>query len=826
MTVSLNWLKQYIDTALTPNEIADILTSLGLEVEGMEEVESVKGGLKGVVIGEVLEARKHPDADRLSLTRVNIGGEEPLQIVCGAPNVAAGQKVPVALVGTTLYPSEGEPLTLKKGKIRGEVSEGMICAEDELGLGTDHSGIMVLPSDTKVGLPASEYFNIENDVIFEIGLTPNRSDATCHLGVAKDLAAALRFRNSQDAKVKLPNVSNFPENAEDKMPVKVVVENTEACPRYAGVVITGLKISESPDWLKNQLRAVGVRPISNVVDITNFILHELGQPLHAFDLEAITGRSIRVKTLTEGTKFLSLDEQERSLSGEDLMICDRNSRPMCIGGVFGGLNSGVKEGTTSIFLESAHFNPVYIRRSSTRHNLRTDAAKVFEKGSDPNICVYALKRAAMMMVELAGGEIASRVVDIYPNPVTPKEVSCSYEYVNRLIGTTMSKDDIHKVLDALEMPIVSEDMKRFTVAVPTNKADVTRPADVVEEILRVYGLDNVPVPGQMRISMIRNEYPEANQVKNTIADYLASNGFHEIMSLSLTQSTYFKNILPKDENELVFINNTSNATLDVMRPTMLFSGLEAIVHNQSRQQTDLKLFEFGKTYLRKREAGSDEKDVAKLFNETQHLTLYLTGRKWAESWRIREKPEPQADIFTLKSYVINILERLGINGYQQSEVQMEHLAYGMRFHRGPQEIVAFGKVKPSISKKAGARDEVFMADFNWSLLLNLAGKQNIVFEEPGRFPSTRRDLALIIGSDVTFEDLAKNARRTEKKLLKQVDLFDVYEDEEKLGKGKKSYAISFVFQHEERTLKDKEVDKIMAQLIKVYEEKLGAAVRK
>ncbi|MAT55115.1 MAG: phenylalanine--tRNA ligase subunit beta [Saprospirales bacterium] len=826
MTISLNWLRQYIDTDLGAEEIADMLTSLGLEVEGMEEVESIKGGLKGVVIGEVLEAKKHPNADRLSLTRVNIGKDEPLQIVCGAPNVAAGQKVPVALVGTTLYPSDGEPLTLKKGKIRGEVSEGMICAEDELGLGTDHSGIMVLPDEAKVGTPASEFFKVEKDVIFEIGLTPNRSDATCHIGVAKDLAAALRFRNNQEAKVRMPDVSNFPENAEDRIPVEVIVENTEACPRYAGVVITGLQIGESPDWLKNRLRAVGVRPISNIVDITNFILHELGQPLHAFDLDAITGRTIRVKTLAEGTKFISLDEQERSLSAEDLMICDGDTNPMCIGGVFGGLNSGVKDGTTAIFLESAHFNPTYIRRSSTRHNLRTDAAKVFEKGSDPNICVYALKRAAMMMVELAGGEIASKVVDIYPNPVVPKQVTCTYDYVNRLIGTDMSKEDIHKVLEALEMPIVAEDEERFTVAVPTNKADVTRPADVVEEILRVYGLDNVPVPGQMRISMIRNEYPEANQVKNTIADYLASNGFHEIMSLSLTQSTYFKGILPKEEDELVFINNTSNATLDVMRPTMLFSGLEAIVHNQSRQQTDLKLFEFGKTYLRKTDAGTDEKDVTKLFNETQHLSLFLSGRKWAESWRIKEKPEPRSDFFTLKTFVINILDRLGIKGYQQSEANSEALAYGMRFHRGPQELVVFGKVKPSLSKKAGARDEVFMADFNWDLLLKLAGKQNIAFHEPGRFPSTRRDLALIIGSDVKFEDLVKLAGKTEKKLLKQVNLFDVYEDEEKLGKGKKSYAISFVFQHDERTLKDKEVDKIMDQLIRVYEEKLGAVVRK
>lgn len=826
MTVSLNWLNEYIKTDLSAAEIADMLTSLGLEVESMEEIETVKGGLKGVVIGEVMEVKKHPNSDHLSLTKVNVGAEEPLQIVCGASNVAAGQKVPVALVGTTLYTSNGDTLVLKKSKIRGEISEGMICAEDELGLGNDHSGIMVLSDDAKVGTPASEYFKIQKDVIFEIGLTPNRSDATCHIGVAKDLAAALRFRKGLDVQVNMPDVSNFPEDVEELLSVQVDVENTEACPRYAGVVITGLKIGESPEWLKQRLKTIGVRSINNIVDITNFILHELGQPLHAFDLEAITGRTIRVKTLPEGTKFISLDGQERSLSADDLMICDGNSNPMCMGGVFGGLNSGVKDNTTSIFLESAHFNPVYIRKSSTRHNLRTDAARVFEKGSDPNICVYALKRAALMMVELAGGRIASKIVDIYPRAVAPKEVVCSYDSVNRLIGATISKEDVHKILAALEMPIVSENEQSFTVAVPTNKADVTRPADIVEEILRVYGLDNVAVPGQMRISMVHNEYPQANQIRNTIADYLVAQGFYEIMSLSLTKSSYFKDALPKDDTTLVFINNTSNATLDVMRPTMLFSGLEAIVHNQSRQQTDLKLFEFGKTYTRNPNAGSDEKDVYKLFKEAQHLALFLSGRQWAESWRIREKPEPRADFYTLKSHVLNILERLGIKGYQQSEAAVDYLAYGLRIHRGPQELVVFGKVKEAICKRVDVRDEVFMADFDWDALSQLAGRQNIVFKEPGKFPSMRRDLALILNSDVKFEDLALLARKTEKQLLKHVDLFDVYEDESKLGKGKKSYAISLVFQHDERTLMDKEVEVIMEKLIRVYEEKFGAVVRK
>lgn len=827
MTISLNWLKEYIDINLPAEEISNLLTSLGLEVEGMEEVESIKGGLEGVVVGEVKECWRHPNADKLSLTKVDIGAGDLLQIVCGAPNVAAGQRVLVATVGTTLYPTGGEPLTLKLGKIRGEESQGMICATDELGIGEDHSGILVLPSETPVGKTAREYFNIEKDVVYEIGLTPNRSDATCHLGVARDLAAALQVQHGQSGGVKVPSVENFTVN-NNSLPVAVKVENSEACPRYAGVTIKGVTIGESPDWLKKRLLSIGVRPISNIVDVTNFILHELGQPLHAFDLDEVAGNKIIVKTLPEGTKFQSLDERERSLSGHDLMICDGDSKPMCIGGVFGGATSGVKDTTKNIFLESAHFNAKWIRRSSTRHDLRTDAAKVFEKGSDPNVCVYALQRAAAMMVELAGGEIASEVVDVYPNPIENQQVTVTYDYVIRLIGMEIPKEKIKEILTALNMKIVEGTASSFTVSVPTNKADVTRPADVVEEILRVFGLDNVPAPTQIRSSMVASEKPEPNAVRNTVADFLAANGFNEVMNLSLSQSAFYKEILQKENSELVFVNNTSNVQLDIMRPTMLFSGLEAVMNNQNRQQSDLKLFEFGKTYHPIADSGlrnSDSTTPNSQFKEPQHLALFLTGQRWPESWRNKEKVS--ADFFTLKSFVGNVLARLGVGGgFQETAVKDDVFAYGLKYHRGPQDLVVFGKVQPRVCKKMGIRSEVFYADLNWDLLLAAAKKQSISFTELNRFPTVRRDLALVIGKSVNFSDLAAVAKKVGKKLLKDINLFDVFEDETKLGEGKKSYALSLTFEDATRTLQDKEVDAVINELIEAFEGKLGAVIRR
>ncbi len=831
MTTSLNWLKQYIDTDLPPGEISDLLTSLGLEVEGMEEVETIKGGLKGIVVGEVKECIKHPNADKLSLTKVDVGGEDVLSIVCGAPNVAAGQKVMVATIGTMLYPSEGEPFKIKKGKIRGEVSEGMICAEDELGIGNDHSGIIVLPKDTAIGTTGHAFYQIENDVVFDIGLTPNRSDATCHLGVARDLAAALKIQRGQTAAVKTPSVDNFKIDNHD-LPVEVVVENAEACPRYAAVSIKGITVKESPDWLKNRLLSIGVRPINNIVDITNFILHELGQPLHAFDLDEIAGQKVIVKTLPDGSKFHSLDEQERTLGDKDLMICDGDSNGMCIGGVFGGIRSGVKDSTKNIFLESAHFNAKWIRRTSTRHDLRTDAAKVFEKGSDPNICVFALKRAAALIVELAGGKIASEIVDIYPKPIERAKIEVQYAYVNRLIGTAISPKEINGILLALDMEITAESAEGFTVSVPTNKADVTRPADVVEEILRVYGLDNVPVPNQMRSSMVEREHPDPNQVKHAVGEYLSANGFNEIMALSLSESRYYKDILPIGENELVWVNNTSNVHLDIMRPAMLFSGLEAVLHNHNRQQHDLKLFEFGKTYQRRTgdggrrtvDGGRETVNVRQLFDEQEHLTLFMTGQRWGESWRNPGKAD--ADFYTLKSFVDNVLARLGLSGFQQTAGQGGEFAYAMNYHRGAKSIVRFGKVQPKICKNIGIKNNVFYADFDWGTLVKAAKKNSVTLVELNKFPTMRRDLALVIGNAAKFSDLAALARKVGKKLIKDINLFDVFEDEEKLGKGKKSYAISFTFENPERTLKEKEVDKVMNELIRTFEEKMGAVIRR
>ena len=621
MKVSLNWLKDYLDINLSKEEVSELLTDIGLEVEGMEEIESIKGGLKGIVIGHVKECGKHPGADRLSLTKVDVGNGEDLQIVCGAPNVAAGQKVVVATVGTVLYDADGNDFKIKKGKIRGEFSEGMICAEDELGLGNDHSGIIVLPEDVEVGTKACDYFNVENDVVYEIGLTPNRSDATCHTGVAKDLAAALKINHDHSGEVNMPNVDGFSIDNKD-LPIDVVVENTEACPRYSAISIKGVTIKESPDWLKNRLNAIGVRPISNIVDITNFVLHELGQPLHAFDAEQIKGGKVVVKTLPEGTIFKSLDEIDRKLTATDLMICDGESNGMCIGGVFGGINSGVTDSTKNIFLESAHFNAKWIRRTSTHHLLRTDAAMCFEKGSDPNVTVYALKRAAMLIKELGGGEIASEIVDIYPNIIEKVQVEVSYANVNRLIGVEIPVVDVKAILAAMEMEIVSETETGFTVAVPTNKADVLREADVIEEILRIYGFNKVPISNQIRSAVTLGEKPDRQKIKNTISELLTASGFNEIMAVSLTESRYFKDVLPIEVSELVFVNNTSNMHLDIMRPTMLISGLEAVLHNQNRQNSDLKFYEFGKSYHKKEDS----------FEEDSHLTLFMSGLKNEESW--------------------------------------------------------------------------------------------------------------------------------------------------------------------------------------------------
>ncbi len=814
MKVSLNWLKEYIDVQLDPETISEILTGTGLEVEGMEEKESIPGGLNGVMVGKVVACGKHPNADRLSLTKVDIGNGEPLSIVCGAPNVAAGQKVMVATVGTTLHPIEGDPFTLKKGKIRGEVSEGMICAEDELGIGVDHSGILVLPEETPVGQSARDYFDIQTDYIYEIGLTPNRSDATNHIGVARDLSAALKVNHGHDGQLTWPAVDGF-QIDNNELPVEVVVENTEACPRYTGVSIQHVTIQESPDWLKQRLLAIDVRPINNIVDITNFVLHELGQPLHAFNLDAISGQKVIVKTLPAGTPFLSLDEVERKLDSEDLMICDGDSKGMCIGGVFGGLNSGVKEDTRNIFLEAAHFDPQYIRRSSMRHNLRTDAAKVFEKGSDPNITLFALKRAALLIKELGGGTIASEIVDIYPKPIAEKNIEVAYSYVNDLIGVEIPKEKVRSILEAMEMSVVKEEGDLFTVSVPTNKADVLRPADVVEEILRIFGFNNVPIAHQIRSAMVISPKPDPGVVKNAIGDLLSANGFFEMMALSLSESRYYKELLPVIPSEkLVYVNNTSNVQLDIMRPSMVISGLEAILHNQNRQRSDLKLYEFGRTY----QADGDG------FEEINHLTLFMSGQRHPESWQHTDKAA--MSFYTLKAHVQQIMERIGMDRYQETDLQDEVFQFGLRYHRGAQVIVEFGRLNSKLVKGMDIKLPVFYADFNWDNILKSLRKQDVSFRELNKYPRVRRDLALVVGNSVKFNDIASIAKQLSKKILQEVNLFDVYVNEEQLGAGKKSYAVSFIFEDYTTTLRDKEIEKVMERLIKAYETQLGALIRR
>jgi phenylalanyl-tRNA synthetase beta chain len=815
MKISFNWLKQYLDIPLSATETAALLTDIGLEVEGMEEVESIRGGLAGVVVGEVLTCDKHPNADKLSLTTVHIGDEYPLSIVCGAPNVAAGQKVLVAKVGTTLYPSEGEPITLKQTKIRGELSQGMICAEDELGLGHDHSGILILPADTPVGLAAATYFDLSSDAVFEVNLTPNRSDATCHLGVARDLFAGLAVHHDYKGQLKWPSVDGFRSTLSAK-PMKVDIVDRELCPRYSGIILKNIRIGESPDWLKLKLKAVGVRPINNVVDITNYVLHELGQPLHAFDLRAIPEGRMTVRTLPEGTIITTLDAQERKLSGEELIICGGDDNPMCIGGVFGGLQSGVQPDTTEIFLESAHFQAKSIRRTSMRHHLRTDAAKVFEKGSDPEITVFALKRAALLLQELANAEIASEITDIYENPTPAVNIDLSFAYVRELTGAPISNNEIIHILSLLDMVPFFQDEEKCRVTVPKNKSDVVRPADLVEEILRIYGFNRVPFPDTMRTTLSSAPKPDRNQLNNQISELLTGIGFSEMMAVSLTQSTYYKaNNWQINEDELVFIHNTSHALLDIMRPEMVVSGLEVIVHNQNRQQQNLKLFEWGKTYQQTPEE----------IKETNQLTLFISGDRHNETWTL--PGQTKSTFFTLKGVVAAVLSRLGIQNLEEEVIQQAFpFEYGLHLKQGNKTYARFGKLNAKLTQSFSLREEIFYAQFHWDVCLQKTVNQKIRFKEISKFPSVRRDLALIVDNSIKFSDIVNIAKKVGKKQIDQINLFDVYENEKQLGKGKRSYAISFTFENREKTLQDKEVDAMIENLLTAYQSDLGAYLRK
>ena len=808
MKISYNWLKQFLKTDWTPEQTSDLLTDLGLEVEGVEVYQSVKGGLEGVVIGEVLTCIKHPNADKLKITTVNIGLENPLQIVCGAPNVAKGQKVPVATIGTTLYIENGESWIIKKGKIRGEESHGMICAEDELGLGKSHDGIMVLDKTIKVGTLAADIFDIENDPVFEIGLTPNRADAMSHLGVARDLKAGL-VQKEINLELITPSVSSF--HVDNRtLKIDVEVKDKELAPRYCGVTISGLKVSESPTWLQNRLKAIGLAPINNIVDATNYVLHDLGQPLHAFDAQKIAGNKIEVKTLKAGTKFTTLDGVERELHEEDLMICDTKN-PMCIAGVFGGIHSGVTETTTSIFLESAYFNPISIRKSAKRHGLNTDASFRFERGIDPSITAYALKRAALLIQELAGGEITSDVVDVYPKKIKDFEVRLSFENAKKLIGEEIPKETIKRILTSLDIKVNNVTETGLGLTVPAYRNDVQREADIIEEILRVYGYNNINTTEKLNASISSSSRFDDHIIQNVIGNQLVSQGFFEILSNSLTTPKFISLTEGLNEDNNVVMLNPLSADLSVLRQSLLFSGLEAVSYNINRKQDNLKLFEFGKTYHSYNETREEYK----------HLSVFVTGNRDSERWTHTVQ---KSDFFYLKGIISSILERLGLSRYQVSPIKNDVFSEGISLSLGKNKLVEFGLVNKKILKHFGISQDVLFADFNWDYVLNMAKHNDIKFKDIPKYPAVRRDFALLLDDSITFEQIDKIAIKTERALLKDVDLFDVYQGKN-LPKGKKSYAVSFTIQDENKTLTDKQVDKIMNKLQSNFERELGAELR-
>lgn len=822
MKISYNWLKQFIHIDWPAEKTGEILTDLGLEVEGIEKFESVKGGLKGVVVGEVLSCDAHPNADRLKLTQVDIGTGEVLQIVCGAPNVAKGQKVAVACIGSVLYNDKGESLKIKKGKIRGEESHGMICAEDELGLGKSHEGIMVLDPDLKPGIPLSEVFEVENDFVFEIGLTPNRADAMSHWGVARDLRAYISGRQTPASETKkngslvTPSVSNFHvENRSRRIAIKV--ENTNLAPRYCGLTISGVKVSESPNWLKNRLKAIGIAPKNNLVDVTNYVMHELGQPLHVFDADKIQGNEIHVKTLPGGTKFTTLDEVERELHEEDLMICD-TEKPLCIAGVFGGLSSGITENTTSIFLESAYFNPVSVRKTAKRHGLSTDASFRFERGIDPNITDYALKRAAVLIQEISGGDVSSELDDIYPKKFEDFQVYLSYDKINSLVGQELDNTEIKSILTSLDIRFNNVTETGMGLTVPAYRVDVTREVDVIEEILRVYGYNNIGFSKKLNASIALSSKFEDYKLQNIIGNQLTGQGFHEIMANSLTTAKYVDLSEGLHSENNVNILNPLSRDLAVMRQSMLFSGLEAIVHNLHRQKENLKFFEFGKTYRKEN----------RKYLEHKHLTLLLTGNRFENAGENWTSPSGKSDFFFLKGIVTSILERLGIDELRFAGIDTDVFSEGLCIYVGKNKLVEFGTVKNSILEYFEIEQEVLYADFLWENLVEIAKKQSenlgVKFKHLPKYPSIRRDFALLLDENIAFKEIWEIGVKNGGKILKNIFLFDVYQGKN-LPAGKKSYAVGFVFQDENKTLTDKQVDKIMLRLQKEFEEKLGASLR-
>ena len=825
MKISYNWLREYVNSSLTPSEAEKILSSIGLEVESMESVEEIPGSLDGVVVGEVVECGKHPDADKLSLTKVDAGESELLQIVCGAPNVAKGQKVLVAKVGTTLTFTSGEQVKLKRAKIRGVESAGMICAEDELGIGTSHDGIMVLPADAVVGTPAKEYLGLETDTLLEIGLTPNRVDAASHIGVARDFSAWLRF-NGTDSRLVKPSVENFETlvKSSDITPVKVTVVAADGAPRYAGLTFDNVTLAPSPDWLKKRISAIGLRPINNIVDITNFILHETGHPLHAFDYDKIAGHEVIVRRAKDGERFTTLDGVERELTADDLMICDAE-KPMTLAGIFGGAESGITSSTKRVFLESAYFNPVSIRKSSKRHQIKTDASFRYERGADPEMVPYAIKRAAILFQELAGATVAGDIIDIYPEKIDRAVVEIDFERVERLIGKRIGRESILNILEYLEYDILKSDNTGASLSVPCYRVDVTRECDIVEDVLRIYGYNNVEIPERMVASITPGRKPDPESVKEGLSAFLAANGFHEIMNNSLTKGEYYSKLKSFPEENLVKILNPLSSDLNAMRQTLLLSGLEVVSYNINRQSSDLKLFEIGNVYSY---SPADDGDLSpalnlKSYKEGTKISLIVTG-PGVQSWRTSAIP---ASYFTLKGQLELLLRRYGIEpadleySSAPSDIFSEGLVYKTQSGK---EIGMMGTISQTLLKRFGIKQQVFAAEISWDILFQLIKKQKVLFKEMPKFPEVKRDLALLLDEGVSFTEIRKSAFKAERKILKSVTLFDVYRGD-KIPEGKKQYAISFVLQDSEKTLTDKYVEETMSKLLKNFETNFGAQLR-
>ena len=818
MKLSYNWLKKYIDLDIDANELSILLTDCGLEVEGMEKFESIKGGLKGIKVGKVISCEKHPNADKLSKTTVDLGTGELLPIVCGAPNVAKGQTVLVATVGTTLYDGD-DSFVIKKSKIRGEASMGMICAEDELQIGESHDGIMVIDDSFETGADASKYFPVEIDYVYEIGLTPNRADATSHIGSARDLVAVInRFYPNKKLKLNKPSIEDFKIN-NTNLPINIEIKNTDACARYSGLCIENIKVEESPEWLKVALKAVGLRPINNIVDISNYVLMETGHPLHIFDYDKISGAKVIIKNLKNDTKFTTLDDVERKMHSEDLMICDAD-KPMCIAGVFGGANSGVTATTKNIFIESAYFDAVSVRKTSKRHTLKTDASFRFERGADANITVYALKRAAMLIQEIAGGNIASEIKDEYPRKLNNWNVDLRYDKLNKLIGQEIDRTMVKSIIKDLDMIILNEDDDKLTIEVPTFKVDVTREVDIVEEVLRVFGYNNIEFDTQIRSSINFIDKPERDYIQNLISEFLVSNGFNEIMNNSLTKASYFENKEGFQASDSIKILNPLSSELNVMRQNLVFGGLESIKRNINYKSFDIRFFEFGKHYKIQNEEATD---VTEKFHESTHLALFMSGKSAKENWNYKQS---DSNFYDLKDIFIKLLERFGISTdkLKVKDSTDNNYAFAIDYIFGNKLMATIGKVANNLSNELDINQEVFYLDINFDNLLSILNKFKVQFTDMAKFPAVRRDLALLVSSNVNYDQIATIANKVDKKLLQKVNLFDVYEGKG-VENGKKSYAISLVFQDKDKTLKDKTIDKIMKKIIFILEKELGATLR-